>query len=357
MNDSTSLELIWNSEFPTFGVGNTKAVPCRKAEAAAPSISEVEILQVADAVCRSTSLNSVRLTDEFYPGHLSVALIDAVFNTSKRVDRRATQILSDVARYCCRFGVARTRTVRWEMPAVARQETLGDLIRRYDASGVDRMADDVFQMRARGSSTKRLAVQSVLDAARALREIGVDVLQDVQSRHFEEIETALRRVSGVGDETVRLLLMYTGDDDFVRGDESVRRFVASALGRRFVPAHVAEELVRRAAYELVLSPRFLDFLLWECAMLGDGLAKPPELAFSTLDFDVPVVSGLGGLQCPDFILRARDWRSGTAELSDCRSVEGGPVPRALCGRGRGTGSHSHECPRGTRSFRRWEIVC
>ena len=148
MNDSTSLELIWNSEFPTFGVGNTKAVPCRKAEAAAPSISEVEILQVADAVCRSTSLNLVRLTDEFYPGHLSVALIDAVFNTSKRVDRRATQIQSDAARYCCQFGVARTRTVRWEMPAVARQETLGDLIRRYDAFGVDRMADDIFQMRA-----------------------------------------------------------------------------------------------------------------------------------------------------------------------------------------------------------------
>ena len=253
----------------------------------------MEILQVADAVCRSIPLNSVSLPDEFYPGHLSVALIDAVFNTSKRVDRRATQIQSDVARYCCQFGVTRTRTVRWEMPAVARQETLGDLIRRYDAFGVDRMADDVFQMRTCGSSAKRAAVQRVLDVARALRAIGVDVLQDVQSRRFEEIETTLRRVSGVGDETVRLLLMYAGDDDFVRGDESVRSFVASALGRRFVPAHVAEELVRRTAYELVLSPRFLDFVLWEYAMLGDGLAKPPE--FSTLDIDAPVVPGLGGL--------------------------------------------------------------
>ena len=301
MNDSTSLEVIWNSEFPTFGVGNTNAAPCRKAEAAAPSISEVEILQVADAVCRSTSLNSVRLPDAFYPGHLSVALIDAVFNTTKRADRRATPIQSDVARYCSQFGVARTRTVRWEMPAIARQETLGDLIRRYVEFGVDRMAEDVFQTRTGGSGTTPAAVQSVLDAARALRAIGVDVLQDVQSRHFEEIETALRRVSGVGDETVRLLLMYAGDDDFVRGDGSVRRFVASALGRRSVPAHVAEELVQRAAYELVLSPRFLNFVLWEYAVLGgDGLAKPPEFSLSTLDFDAPVVSGLGGFQCAGF---------------------------------------------------------
>lgn len=76
MNDSTSLELIESSEFPAFGVANTDAVPCRKAQAAAPSISEVEIHQVADAVCRSTSLKSVRLPDEFYPGHLSVALIE-----------------------------------------------------------------------------------------------------------------------------------------------------------------------------------------------------------------------------------------------------------------------------------------
>ena len=300
MNDSTSLELIGSSEFPAFGVGNTDAVPCREAQAAAPSISEVEIHQVADAVCRSTSLKSVRLPDEFYPGHLSVALIDAVFNASKRVDRRATPIQSDVARYCRQFGVARMRTVRWEMPAAARQETLGDLIHRYDVLGVDRMADDVFQMGTCGSSTNRAAVQCVLDVARALRAIGVDVLQHVQSRHFEDVETALRRVSAVGDETVRLLLMYAGNDDFVRGDESVRSFVASALGRRSVPAHVAEELVRRTAYELVFSPRYLDFVLWEYAMLGDGLAKPPESAFSTHDFDVPVVSDLGGLQCAEF---------------------------------------------------------
>ena len=55
-----------------------------------------------------------------------------------------------------------------------------------------------------------------------------------------------------------MFLMYAGNNDFVRGDDCVRAFVAGALGREEVSAAKAEDLVRRSAYELVLSPRYLD---------------------------------------------------------------------------------------------------
>ena len=59
-----------------------------------------------------------------------------------------------------------------------------------------------------------------------------------------------------------MFLMYAGNDDFVRGDDYVRQFVANALGRTEVSAAKAEGLVRRSAYELVLSPRYLDDQIW-----------------------------------------------------------------------------------------------
>ena len=72
-----------------------------------------------------------------------------------------------------------------------------------------------------------------------------------------------------------MLLMYTGDEDFVLGDSHVRRFVASAIGRGAVSADEAEDLVRQGAYELILSPRLLDREIWRYGISGTGVAKPP----------------------------------------------------------------------------------
>ena len=293
MINPSSIEAIPSTEFLEFGAQEPASYSCQGPESPALSIPEEEVLQVADAVCRSVSLDSVRLPEEFYPGHLSVALIDAVFFPWRTEGHQASPDESDVKRYCRRFEIVRTRAVQWEMPAVTAQETLGDLIRRYEAYGVDRMADDVFEVRASGCSTKRAAVRWVLDAATALRGIGVDILQDIPSRHPEQVRAALQRVRGVGEETARLLVMFGSGDDFVRGDGAIRLFVASALGRMSVPAVYAAELIRRAAYELVLSPRFLDYVLWQLSVRGDGLAKPPGLAIPSAGLDLPVTSGSG----------------------------------------------------------------
>ena len=57
----------------------------------------------------------------------------------------------------------------------------------------------------------------------------------------------------------------TGQDDFVLGDIHVRGFVADAIQRRTVSSTRAVALVRSAACELVLSPRFVDREIWEFA--------------------------------------------------------------------------------------------
>jgi hypothetical protein len=213
-----------------------------------------DVGRIAATIARSIPLEQLGLPGEFFPAHLSVALVDAVFRSrpGRRDDPEAS-----AERYCRYFGIPRERARRWKVPPVHRQETLGDLVAHFRDIGLERMKSEVFGARQRLPGTGMARVEYVMHAAKALRCLGVDVLQDMPSLPPEEIEDALRSPSPIGDQIVENLLMYTSDDDFVRGDAHVRDFVREALGERSVSAARAKHLVRLSAYELILSPRFL----------------------------------------------------------------------------------------------------
>ena len=219
-----------------------------------------EVRQVLIVVSHAISMERTELPSEFYPSHLPVALINAVYRARLESGAPTT---SSAERYCRHFGIACARARSWKPVSADEQETLGDLIGRFDDLGVDRMAKDVLQT-SRGSTEATIRkAKNILRAAKVLRHIGIDVLQDIPARRPDEIDEALQCLPGVGAVTIRTLLMYTGDDDFVRGDVHVRNFVSSALLRRTIPSERAIELVRQCAYELILAPRFLDFEIWK----------------------------------------------------------------------------------------------
>ena len=231
----------------------------RRAATSAEPSRTVQVDQLLDAVGRSIPLDDIALPEEFFPAHLPVALVDAVFRVRPGSGERP---LLPAERYCRRFGISPRRTDVWELPEVGEQETLTDLMSHYDELGFDAMANEVFENGCLFPGTTSRRVEHVLNIAQALRGIGVEVLQDVSSRRPEAIDEALGPLPGFDEHFARRLLMYTGDDDFVRGDEVVRRFVARALGQETVSAARAANLVRGTAYELVLSPRYLDHQIW-----------------------------------------------------------------------------------------------
>ena len=218
------------------------------------SATASEVGRIVAAVVRSIPLDKLELPEEFFPAHLSVALIEAVFRF--RPGRRDDPAAS-AERYCRHFGIPRARARRWKTPPAHRQETLGELIAHFRDIGLEGMKSEVFRARQRLPGTGMARVEYVMHAAKALRCLGIDVLQDMSSLPAEEIEDALRSPSPIGDQIVENLLMYTSDDDFVRGDGHVRGFVGEALGERAVSAARAKYLVRHSAYELILAPRFL----------------------------------------------------------------------------------------------------
>ena len=234
--------------------------PHPKRSISASEARALRVDKVLRAVGGSIPLDKFDLPGEFFPAHVSVAIVDAVFRSLLGAGGRPA---SPAERYCRRFGVARRRADAWELPESGEQETLADLVSHYDELGVDAMADDVFQNRSCFPGTSIGTAQYVLNAARALRGIGVNILQDIHGRRPEEIDDALRALPGAGENLVRRILMYTGGDDFVLGDEPVRKFVAHALGRDSVATGQAAKLVRESAYELVVSPRYLDYRIWQ----------------------------------------------------------------------------------------------
>ena len=219
------------------------------------------VRQVAEAVGRCITFDAAELPEEFFPAHLSVAIVEAVFRFEPGHGAQSSQVAK---RYCRRFGLAHTRRDMFDLPPVDEQETIAELIGHYDERGVERMANEVFETSCSVPGTMACSAETVVRIAEALRRVGVDVLQDVQDLPAHDLEEALCSVPGTDRAMARLLLTYAGDDDFVVGDDYVRRFVAEATGHRTVSASWATHLVCQAAYQLALSPRHLDYRIYRC---------------------------------------------------------------------------------------------
>lgn len=222
--------------------------------------SEIERL-VSHVRCL-IDLDNAKLSDEFYPAHLSVALIDAIFTPRLHYYKNVVPIIE---RYCERFKLRRMRQGpnRAKLPSVEEQETLTDLIDHFYTLGSGGFQQRIVQSRYLSPGTSILKSENVKRAAIELRGIGVETLQDVQCKSAKDIKCVLRPLPGIGDRTIHMFLMYAGDNSYVKGDVHVCRFVATALGLGKISANEAEKLVSSAAYVLGISPRLLDYEIWK----------------------------------------------------------------------------------------------
>ena len=200
-----------------------------------------------------------QLPDPFFPAHLPVALVDAVFAVPPTCDAQPPPVFAE--RYCRRFDLERTRADPFQLPPPAAQQTLGDLIAHREALGVDAM-EEILGTRVRFPETAFTRAAYVLEVVGVLRGIGVDVLQDLVARTPRTVRNALHALPGAGTPLTRRILAYTGEDDFVLGDGRVRAFVARATNRGSISPARAEALVRLCAHERLLSPRYLYWRIW-----------------------------------------------------------------------------------------------
>ena len=218
--------------------------------------AETDLDRLIRTVTRDLSIADPNLPAAFFPAHLPSALIDAVAAT------RPTQCNLDgnpSRTYCAYFDVPCTRPDLWRVPGRNRQYAVSSLI--ADASSIENETIErlVFQPQSQFPGTKRSRAHVLLDAAERLREADIEVLQDACNRSPALVQRVLAPVGGENEELARWLLMFTGTDRFVLGDEVVRNFVAHATDRATIGATEAATLLRRCAHEWAVSPRYLDY--------------------------------------------------------------------------------------------------
>ena len=201
------------------------------------------------------------------PAHLTVALVDAVFNPM--LDFRKV-VVPIIERYCYHFGLKRRSEPPREWPPWRKTEqTLSALIAAYEAYGTEWMRDVVFKSKTRAPGRPDVyKSDNVLECARALRAIGIETIKDVGEKDPCEVEKALCDIPGIGPATTHMLLMYCGHEDYVKGDRHICRFVAEALGVGTVKPDLAEALVAGAADKLGVKPVGLDAAIWTWSASG-----------------------------------------------------------------------------------------
>jgi hypothetical protein len=217
------------------------------------------------AACRESLQLGDALGDEYSYAHLSLCVLDAVYSIGVRYE--STRAV--VQRYAEWAHLTPTRATA-ELPPRESQQPLSALVDQIADLGPDRFAADVVQNRQRTSTRNGvLKAEAVMLFAGALGEHGVGCLQDIAPVATDkDLDAALRAVAGQGSGiSIAYFFMLAGDDNLVKPDRMLQRFVSRVLGRPVAIASI-QALVSGACRELRdehphLSPRALDHAIWD----------------------------------------------------------------------------------------------
>lgn len=220
-------------------------------------------VRVLAAFIEETGLQPVPLPKEFFYASLPLCVIDAVFSIG--VTYSSTR--NTVVRFCERL--------RWALGPVEDrhrgEKTVGDFLSCYAGLSPDEAANQLFGNRQRTSSRSGiLKTEAVQRFAVALQEAGIEDFADLTDERLIAAEIIIRQIpeqkSGISFDYFRML---AGDDNLIKPDRMVQRFIARAIGE--APEKVgpdrARGMLQGAVTELnargeTWSPRGLDYVVW-----------------------------------------------------------------------------------------------
>jgi hypothetical protein len=211
-----------------------------------------------------TELKIPKLADEYRYASLPLCVVDAVFSIGVRYTS-TQKVVSNLCEYAgwTRFFASREARGAGECG-------IGDLNSMFDKFGAEGMAESVFQNRQRTSSRSGiLKAEAVLLYCRTLIKAGINDFPDLDVERREYAEAIILGLPGQSSGIAfDYFMMLAGDDNLIKPDRMVQRYVAHALDLDSVPQpRQAAILVRLAAKELrtrgqLWTPLSLDNAIW-----------------------------------------------------------------------------------------------
>ena len=222
------------------------------------------VARLADYI-EKTELNVPKLADEYRYASLPLCVVDAVFSIGVRYTS-TQKVVSNLCEFAGWTRFAPSREGR-----EAGEYGIGDLNSMFDKLGVEGMAESVFQNRQRTSSRSGiLKAEAVSLYCRALNEAGINDFPDLDVDRREYAEAIILGLPGQSSGIAfDYFMMLAGDDNLIKPDRMVQRYVGHALEMDSVPQpRQAAILVRLAAKELRQrgrhwTPLSLDHAIWK----------------------------------------------------------------------------------------------
>ncbi|MGK0256986.1 MAG: hypothetical protein ACI96M_000414 [Candidatus Azotimanducaceae bacterium] len=228
-----------------------------------------DIGRFADYCERVLNLGEARLSASYYYHDLHSCIVDAVFSIGANYTSTENAV-----RHCCESLNSRPvfRPIGTDYVNTADQMSIRDFLGTLEEKKQQGQitAETVFQNRQRTSTRNGICKSEAVELfARVLLDFGVNYFQDIaQVNDPDNLEAAIREIKGqTSGISFRYFLMLAGDDQQVKPDRMVMRFIEDALGHS-VTTDAAVEMVQGAADLLSarynqIAPRTLDHEIWK----------------------------------------------------------------------------------------------
>jgi hypothetical protein len=231
-----------------------------------PGGNSIAITDIQDFVnhCKTKlDLSNLPQAEEYGYHNLPLCIIDAVFSIG--VKYQSTE--NSVKRFCEYFGITRLREK--VLAPQSEQLSVSDFLNLHADYSFQEMAEKVYQNKQRTSTRNGiLKAKAAFLFAGVVQKYGVEYLQDVEKiLGNARFETEITRIPGQSSGlSTRYFYMLAGDENFIKPDRMIRRFIQSAI-RRELSFDECQELLVSAHAELVreyppLTPRSLDHQIW-----------------------------------------------------------------------------------------------
>lgn len=211
-------------------------------------------------------LSNAQLSDEYYYKSLPLCVIDAVFSVGIRYQTTRNVVIN----FCNKQGIDRLRTHGSAYPLEHLQLSVDDFLKLYKVYGLGAMTDDYFKNKNRTSSKNGiLKSEAVEKFCAVLKHHKVNYFQDLHSViGNDKFEQDIKKIPGQKKGiSLSYFYMLAGDDNFIKPDRMILRFVESCTNSKSDIA-LATKLLMDAHKVLVksypkLTPRGLDHEIWK----------------------------------------------------------------------------------------------
>lgn len=200
--------------------------------------------------------------------HLSLCILDAVYSIGQRYEH----VVEICNRYSDLAGLRDRYLIVGESSKVTGEQDLCSFRDWAVQRGADRLAEEDLQCRNRTHRNRLAPYKSIAVIAYAdvLCRHGITSLRDAANLltdgdRLASVEADLRRVPGNGLNDIRLdyFWMLVGDDQRIKPDTMVRRWVGDALSLPSLPtAADARAHVVATAHKIGCTPWELDHAIW-----------------------------------------------------------------------------------------------